>query len=78
MLFFGIILNSFSQVTTASMRGTVGDEYGSLPQASVVAVHVPSGTSYGTDTQFNGTYNLPNMRVGGPYTVTVSFVGFNH
>ncbi|PHR69416.1 MAG: TonB-dependent receptor [Lutibacter sp.] len=76
LLFFGIILNSFSQVTTASMRGVVGDVSGPLPQASVVAVHTPSGTSYGTDTQFNGTYNLPNMRVGGPYKITVSFIGF--
>jgi carboxypeptidase family protein len=68
---------SFSQVTTASMRGAVTDAQGDpLPGASVVAVHTPSGTIYGTVTQFNGSFNIPNMRVGGPYTVTVSFVGF--
>lgn len=77
MLFISISFNSFSQVTTGSMRGTVVDQDGDpLPEASVVAVHTPSGTSYGTVTQFNGTYNIPNMRVGGPYTITVSFIGY--
>ncbi len=70
-------ITSFSQVTTGSMRGNVVDQDGDpLPEASVVAVHTPSGTSYGTVTQFNGTYNIPNMRVGGPYTITVSFIGY--
>ena len=70
-------LTTYAQVTTASMRGTVSDESGqSIPGANVVALHTPSGTSYGTVTQFNGTFNIPNMRIGGPYTITISFVGF--
>jgi len=47
-----------------------------VPGANVVALHTPSGTSYGTVTQFNGSFNIPNMRIGGPYTITVSYVGF--
>ena len=77
VLLFCIAISSFAQVTTASIRGVVTDEQNvQLPGASVVAVHVPSGTSYGTVTQFNGSFNIPNMRIGGPYTITVSYVGF--
>ncbi|QXD16277.1 carboxypeptidase regulatory-like domain-containing protein [Rhodocaloribacter litoris] len=65
-------------VTTASMRGVVTDDAGEpLPGANVIAVHLPSGTEYGTAAGTDGTYNLRNLRVGGPYRVTVTFVGFD-
>ena len=64
-------------VTTASLTGVVIDDNDeTLPGASVVAVHVPSGTTYGTSTRSDGSYRISNMRVGGPYTITFSFVGF--
>ncbi len=65
-------------VTTAAMYGLVQDSDGNpLPGANVIAKHTPSGTQYGASTRDNGLFNLPNLRIGGPYTVTVSFVGFN-
>jgi outer membrane receptor protein involved in Fe transport len=64
-------------VTTAAINGVVTDVQGeALPGANVIAVHEPSGTEYGTITRPDGRYNLRNMRVGGPYTITVSFVGY--
>jgi hypothetical protein len=64
-------------VTTASMSGLVTDEKGEgLPGATVAAVHTPSGTQYATGTRGDGRFNLPNLRVGGPYTVTITFVGY--
>ena len=48
----------------------------SLPGATVVAVHGPTGSQFGTVTNLDGRYNLQNMNVGGPYKITVSFVGF--
>lgn len=65
-------------VTTASLNGVVKDVDGNpLPGANVIAEHVPSGSQYGAATRDNGFFNLPNLRVGGPYTVTVSYIGFN-
>ena len=63
-------------VTTSSLGGIVAsDKQESLVGASVFALHEPSGTRYGASTRANGQYNILNMRVGGPYTVTVSYLG---
>jgi hypothetical protein len=69
---------AFAQgVTTAAINGTVRDESGqTLPGANIIAVHVPSGTSYGTSSRENGKYDLSNLRVGGPWRVTFSYVGY--
>ncbi|MEM9857333.1 MAG: TonB-dependent receptor [Bacteroidota bacterium] len=69
---------AFSQgVTTSSMNGKVTDSNGeALPGATVIAVHTPSGTQYGTTTRLDGKYNLNNLRVGGPYKLTITYVGF--
>ncbi|WP_298350513.1 carboxypeptidase-like regulatory domain-containing protein [Runella sp.] len=67
----------YAQVTTASMNGSVTDDKGEpLFGATVVAKHVPSGTQYGVVTINDGRFTIPNMRVGGPYEVVVSYVGF--
>ncbi|MCX6174035.1 MAG: carboxypeptidase regulatory-like domain-containing protein [Ignavibacteriales bacterium] len=63
--------------TTASINGTVVDQIGNaLPGANVIAIHQPTGTQFGTSTRLDGKYNLVGLRVGGPYKVTVSFVGY--
>jgi len=64
-------------VTTSSVTGIVTNDKGEpLEAANVIAVHAPSGTRYGASTRENGQFNIPNMRVGGPYTVTVTYVGY--
>jgi hypothetical protein len=64
-------------VTSANIRGTVVDENDDpLPGVNVVAVHEPSGSQYGSSTDEDGQFTLANVRVGGPYTVTASFVGY--
>ena len=69
---------SFAQTaTTASISGTITDQNGNpLPGATVIAVHTPSGTQYGTTTRLDGKYNFNAVRVGGPYEVTISYVGY--
>ncbi len=69
---------SFGQgVTKASITGDIVDNNGApLPGANIIAVHNPTGTQYGTSSREDGRYNMLGLRTGGPYTVTVSFVGF--
>ncbi|MCI0708395.1 MAG: carboxypeptidase regulatory-like domain-containing protein [Ignavibacteriae bacterium] len=77
---FALILGSEAQaqgVTTASLTGMVRSDNGeALVGANVIATHEPSGTRYGASTRVTGQYNIPNMRIGGPYTITISYVGY--
>ena len=63
-------------VTTGALNGTVVDKNGQgLPGANVVALHNPSGSVSGAVSRADGRFNIPGMRVGGPYTVTASLIG---
>jgi hypothetical protein len=65
-----------AQETTSEIRGTITDQNGPVAGATISAVHTPTATKYATTTRKDGRYNLPNLRVGGPYEITVSFVGY--
>ena len=70
-------MGAWAQVTTSSMAGKVTLE-GSEEEiigATVVAVHEPSGTRYTAVTNVNGMFAIQGMRTGGPYAVTVSYIG---
>ena len=73
-----LVTSAMAQVTTSSLSGKVteastGEE---VIGATVQAVHVPSGTRYMTVTNSEGRFNIQGMRPGGPYTVSISYVGF--
>ncbi len=71
-----VSLGAVAQQTSGSLQGRVTDSVGqALAGSSVLAVHEPSGTRYTTASNSDGRYVLDNLRVGGPYTVTVSYVG---
>ena len=74
-MFAGIA--AFAQVTTSSLGGRVVDQNGEpVIGAAVVAIHEPSGTSYGSVTNVDGLYTIQGMRTGGPYRVEVSCLGY--
>nr|MBA3986197.1 TonB-dependent receptor [Flavobacteriales bacterium] len=77
-LFIFVGYFGYSQgVTTSSLNGRIIDNNKEpLLGANIVALHTPSGTQYGAITDFNGFYRIPNMRVGGPYQITITYVGF--
>ena len=65
-------------LTTATIEGTVTDASGlELIGATVMAKHEPTGANYGAVTNIEGRYILSNVRTGGPYTITVKYLGYN-
>lgn len=77
LLFAAVGMYAFGQVTTSAINGRIVDDKGEpVPFAIVIALHEPSGTTYGTTTQDNGSYVLQGLRVGGPYTLTISYMGY--
>src|SRR5688572_2437610 len=79
LLTFAVPLHqSWAQsTTTAAMSGLVTDNSGApLIGATVVATHTPTNTQYAASTNADGRFNIQNMRIGGPYTVKTSYVGY--
>jgi len=74
---FFVALASSAQVTTSALSGVVTDEnHQALIGATITALHTPSGTKYNAVTNMDGRYTIQGMRPGGPYTVSVSYVGY--
>jgi len=69
---------SQAQVTTSGITGNVVDAATKEPLigASIIATHAPSGSRYTALSTKKGEFTLHDLRVGGPYVVVVSFVGF--
>ena len=72
-----VVAVAMAQVTTSSIRGMVTTDDNPLSGATIVALHTPSGTRYGTISNNEGHYSISGMRVGGPYEITISFIGYN-
>lgn len=78
ILFIGL-QTAFAQTTTSSIKGTVKDVGRQiLPGANIVAVHLPTNAKYSGIVNFDGSYSLKNIKIGGPYKITSSFLGFTN
>ncbi|MDC1465542.1 carboxypeptidase regulatory-like domain-containing protein [Polaribacter sp.] len=70
-------LGAYAQTTTSKISGSITEKTGeALFGANIIALHTPTGTLSGATAQDNGRYTLSNLRIGGPYTITISYVGF--
>ena len=79
LLCFALLLAAVAtnaQVTTSSINGKVTAKKENLVGATIIALHSPSGTEYGTTSNSEGLFTISGMRVGGPYTITISFIGY--
>jgi len=64
-------------VTTASINGKITDTNNeSLVGATVIIIEDATGSQYGSISDEMGYYHLPNLNVGGTYTLTVTYIGF--
>jgi len=71
-------LTAMAQITTSSITGKViidGTKEEAIG-ATVVAVHEPSGSRYAAVTNAVGRFIIQGMRTGGPYSVSISYIGF--
>ncbi len=68
---------AMAQVTTATLNGVVKNASGALlPAASVIVEYPEAGIKNTIVTKSDGRFIVPNLRVGGPYKITVSYTGF--
>jgi hypothetical protein len=74
LLFTGLTVSA--QETTSEIVGSVTASQAPVAGAIITAIHTPTGTRYVTTSRKDGRFNLPNLKIGGPYTLTVSFVGY--
>lgn len=75
---FWIIPNFLlAQETNSNLSGTIkAYKAEALAGATVTATHLPTGTVYRTVSRTGGSYNLSGLRPGGPYIITVSYIGY--
>jgi outer membrane receptor protein involved in Fe transport len=76
LVVLAFVFETSAQVTTSSLSGTIRDSKESLIGATIKATHQPTGTVYGSSSGIDGRFNIPNMRVGGPYLIQVTYVGY--
>src|SRR5688572_314926 len=66
-----------AQVTTATLSGIVKDSKGTALASATVTVEYPdAGIKQSLITRSDGRFTVPNLRVGGPYKVTVNHVSY--
>ena len=66
-----------AQVTTSGISGKVTSGTETIIGATIIAVHTPTGSQYGTVTNPDGRFILSGLIAGGPYKVEISFVGYS-
>src|SRR5574344_47981 len=78
-LTLSLLMTTFvmAQVTTSALSGKVTtNTKEAVIGATVQVVHEPFGTRYTAVTKTDGLFSIQGMRTGGPYSVTISYIGY--
>ncbi len=67
-----------AQVTTSGISGKIVSGGDPILGATIVATHTSSGTVYGAVSNADGRFNIVGMRVGGPYEIKISYIGYSN
>jgi hypothetical protein len=66
-----------AQETTATLNGIVNDQKGEpIAGASLSVKYLPTGYETHTQSNSKGIFVIPNLHPGGPYTITITFIGY--
>jgi hypothetical protein len=76
-LFLLLVTRTFAQETTATLNGQILDAKAQpVTGASIVVKMESTGFKTGTQTNSKGMFVIPNLKPGGPYTIIISYVGY--
>jgi hypothetical protein len=82
LLFFVVVLISkpfllFSQETNSQVSGKIFTEKAEiLSRATITAIHEPTKNTFVTQSRSDGFFHFFNLKPGGPYSITVTSVGY--
>ncbi len=66
----------YAQQTTSALSGFISDNKGAAVVGATITVrHEPTGYTTNTQSNNKGTFYVANLQAGGPYTITISYVG---
>ncbi len=71
-----MVSTAMAQITTSGLSGSVTASGEDVIGATIEVTHVPSGTRYNAVTNIDGMFTINGMRVGGPYEVKISYIGY--
>lgn len=71
-----VVTSAMAQITTSGISGKISSNDETVIGATVTATHQPSGTVYRAVTNVDGRYTIQGMRPGGPYKVSISYIGY--
>ena len=71
-----VVTSAMAQITTSGISGKISSNGETVIGATVTATHQPSGTMYRAVTNVDGRYTIQGMRPGGPYKVSISYIGY--
>ena len=75
-MLLAVTMTTVAQITTSALTGQVRADGENIVGATIKAIHEPSGSKYLAVTNEKGRYSIQGMRVGGPYRIEITFIGY--